>query len=37
MDWFGEGEGAFKVAIGGDGVPFGKDDQAVAWLVSFLN
>ena len=37
LDWFGEGEGAFKVAIGGDGAPFGKDDQAVAWLVSFLN
>ena len=30
-------EGAFKVAIGVDGAPFGKDDQAVAWLVSFLN
>ena len=37
LDWFGEDEGAFKVAIGGDGAPFGKDDQAVAWLVSFLN
>ena len=37
LDWFGEGEGSFKVAIGGDGAPFGKDDQAVAWLVSFLN
>ena len=37
LDWFGEGEGAFKVAIGGDGAPFGKDDQPVAWLVSFPN
>ena len=37
LDWFGEDEGAFKVAIGGDGAPFGKDDQTVAWLVSFLN
>ena len=37
LDWFGEGEGSFKVAIGGDGAPFGKDDQAVPWLVSFLN
>ena len=37
LDWFGEGAGSFKVAIGGDGAPFGKDDQAVAWLVSFLN
>ena len=37
LDWFGEREGSFKVAIGGDGAPFGKDDQALAWLVSFLN
>ena len=37
LDWFAEGEGSFKVAIGGDGAPFGKDDQAVVWLVSFLN
>lgn len=37
LDWFGEGEGSFKVAIGGDGAPFGKDDQAISWLVSFLN
>lgn len=27
----------FKVAIGADGAPFGKDDDATAWLVSFLN
>ena len=37
LDWFGKQEGSFKVAIGGDGAPFGKDDQALAWLVSFLN
>ena len=37
LEWFGEGEGSFKVAIGGDGAPFGKDDQALAWLVSFVN
>ena len=37
LNWFGEQEGSFKVAIGGDGAPFGKDDQALAWLVSFLN
>lgn len=24
--WFGEEEGAFKVAIGGDGAPFGNRD-----------
>lgn len=27
----------FRVAIGADGAPFGKDDEATAWLVSFLN
>lgn len=37
LDKFGEWEGSFKVAIGGDGAPFGKDDQALAQLVSFLN
>ena len=37
LNWFGKQEGSFKLAIGGDGAPFGKDDQALAWLVSFLN
>lgn len=37
LNWFGKQEGTFKVAKGGDGAPFGKDDQALAWLVSFLN
>jgi len=27
----------FHVALGGDGAPCGKDDTAVAWLVSILN
>ena len=27
----------FHVACGADGAPFGKDDEATAWLVSFLN
>ncbi|XP_031565569.1 uncharacterized protein LOC116300771 [Actinia tenebrosa] len=27
----------FRVAIGADGAPFGKDDEATAWLLSFLN
>ena len=27
----------FRVAVGADGAPFGKDDEAMAWLVSFLN
>jgi len=35
--WFGEEEGAFKVAIGVDGAPFGKWDQSMSWLLSFLN
>ena len=34
---FGEREGNFKVAIGGDGAPFGKEDKALSWLVSFAN
>lgn len=34
--WFGE-KGAFKVAVGGDSAPFGKWDESVSWLVSFLN
>ena len=37
LTWFGEKEGLFKVAIGGDGAPFGKWDESVSWLVSFLN
>ena len=27
----------FHVALVGDGAPFGKDDTACSWLVSFLN
>ena len=27
----------FHVALGGDAAPFGKDDSACSWLVSFLN
>ena len=37
LKWFGEKKGSFKVAIGGDGAPFGKWDQSMSWLVSFLN
>lgn len=29
--------GEFKVAIGGDEAPFGKWDESVSWLVSFLD
>ena len=35
--WFNNHVGHFKVAIGGDGAPCGKDDCVLAWLVSFLN
>ena len=35
--WFGGEEGEFRVAIGGDGAPFGKWDESMSWLVSFLN
>ena len=34
---FNEAPYQFKVAIGADGAPFGKDDEATAWLLSFIN
>ncbi|CAH3153504.1 unnamed protein product [Porites lobata] len=37
LHWFHGEEGLFWVAIGADGAPFGKDDFATAYLVSFLN
>ncbi|KAJ7361954.1 hypothetical protein OS493_014602 [Desmophyllum pertusum] len=37
LNWFGEKEGTFKVAIGGDGAPFGKWDESMSWMISFLN
>ena len=36
LSWFGK-KGAFKVAIGGDSAPFGKWDESMSWLVSFIN
>lgn len=36
LNWFGQ-PFTFRVAIGGDGAPFGKYDQSCSWLVSFLN
>ena len=27
----------FRLAIGADGCPFGKDDEATSWLLSFMN
>jgi len=37
LKWFNNDKGLFKVAIGADGAPFGKNSEATAWLVSFLN
>ena len=37
LNWFGGQKGHFKVAIGADGAPFGKESEATAWLISFLN
>lgn len=34
---FGSDKYHFRLAIGADGAPFGKDDEATAWLVSCLN
>ena len=35
--WFNNEINTFHVAVGGDGAPFGKDDTACSWLLSFLN
>lgn len=37
LNWFGKEKGNFLVAIGADGAPFGKCNEACSWLVSFLN
>ena len=37
LKWFGETEGTFLVAFGGDRCPFGKSETACSFLVSFLN
>ena len=37
LHWCDDQEGSFKVAIGGDGAPFGKWDESMSWLVSFIN
>ena len=34
---FNEAPYHFKVAIGADGAPFGKDYEATAWRLSFIN
>ena len=37
LRWFGAAKGNFKAALGGDEAPFGKWDESISWLVSFLN
>lgn len=37
LSWLGKAPGTFLVAIGADGAPFGKDNKATLWLVTFLN
>ena len=37
LKWFEETEGTFLVAFGGDGCPFGKNESACSFLISFLN
>ena len=37
LTWFNNNVGKFYIAIGADDAPFGKDDVATAYLVSFLN
>ena len=37
LQWFNGEEGVLYVAVGAGGAPFGKDDTATAYLVSFLN
>ena len=36
LHWFNEEKSVFYVAVGADGAPFGKDDTATAYLVSFI-
>ena len=37
LKWFGKAEGSFQLAWGGDGCPFGKNESACSFLVSFVN
>lgn len=37
LNYFGMDKYHFRFAIGADGAPFGKDDEATSWLVSCLN
>ena len=35
--WFDRNEYSFSISLGADGAPFRKDDEACAFLLSFLN
>ena len=37
LQWFGKTEGTFLIAVGGDGYPFGKNESACSFLLSFMN
>ena len=37
LRWFGRNEHSFSISLGADGAPFGKDEEACAFLLSFLN
>ena len=37
LQWFGKTEGTFLFAMGEDGCPFGKNESACSFLLSFLN
>ena len=37
LQWFGKTEGTFLFAVGGDGCPFGKNESACSFLLSFIN
>ena len=37
LKWFSENKNTFLVALGGDGCPFGKHENACSFLVNFIN
>ena len=37
LEWYGKPLGTFFIAIGANGAPFGRENEATSWLVSFLN
>ena len=37
LRWWGRNEHSFSISLDADGAPFGKDEEACAFLLSFLN